>query len=191
MANPTICSIPECNKQARPCGWCNAHYRRWLRHGNPLGGRTPVGVPFAFLEEKVLPFKGDQCLLWPYNRHDYGYGMIHMGKPVFVHRISCEHANGPAPTAKHEAAHLCGNGRNGCVNPRHLAWKTHVENKADELIHGTRNRGERQGISKLTECDVREIRSSADAGKTLAVKFNVSKSRISDIRNGKSWTHLF
>lgn len=43
-----VCSIEECANPARYRGWCNAHYVRWQRHGDPLGSnrRPPqVGVP--------------------------------------------------------------------------------------------------------------------------------------------------
>lgn len=33
-----ICSVESCPKAAYTRGWCNAHYIRWQRHGDPLGG---------------------------------------------------------------------------------------------------------------------------------------------------------
>lgn len=33
-----FCSIEECSKKKKRRGWCQAHYTRWLRHGDPLGG---------------------------------------------------------------------------------------------------------------------------------------------------------
>ncbi len=30
------CSIPECERAARKRGWCELHYRRWRRTGDPL-----------------------------------------------------------------------------------------------------------------------------------------------------------
>lgn len=33
------CSIPGCSGSARARGWCLAHWKRWQRHGDPLGGR--------------------------------------------------------------------------------------------------------------------------------------------------------
>ncbi len=38
------CSIQDCPHPAIKRGYCNRHYKRWLRHGDPLGGghdRTP------------------------------------------------------------------------------------------------------------------------------------------------------
>jgi hypothetical protein len=31
-----ICSIDNCGKPVRARGWCNTHYWRWHRHGDPL-----------------------------------------------------------------------------------------------------------------------------------------------------------
>jgi hypothetical protein len=36
MANEPICSVETCDKPAQTRGWCERHYRRWVRHGDPL-----------------------------------------------------------------------------------------------------------------------------------------------------------
>lgn len=33
------CTIPDCGKPVIARGWCEGHYRRWRRHGSPVGGR--------------------------------------------------------------------------------------------------------------------------------------------------------
>ena len=136
MATKPLCSIPGCCKPHLARGWCKAHYRRWQRHGDPLGGRPRQAR--RYLDEVVLTYEGDQCLLWPYGKDRYGYGKIWNGrKKVGLHRLVCEITNGPAPTPKHEAAHSCGNGHLGCCTKRHLSWETHAENMADKIRHGT------------------------------------------------------
>lgn len=35
------CAIDDCGKAPVGRGWCEAHYRRARRHGDPLGGRHP------------------------------------------------------------------------------------------------------------------------------------------------------
>src|SRR5690606_29105850 len=100
---------------------------------------------------------------------------------------------GPPPTVEHEAAHSCGKGHEGCVNPHHLRWATSTENKADTLIHGTRNRGERNRSAKLTDAKVYEIRRLLAAGMTqtaIAAMFAVSLTTISKIAAGKIWGWL-
>lgn len=33
-----ICSVDGCEDSVRVRGWCNRHYLRWYRHGDPLAG---------------------------------------------------------------------------------------------------------------------------------------------------------
>src|SRR5690606_17630383 len=100
--------------------------------------------------------------------------------------------NGPPPTSRHEAAHLCGNGAGGCVSGAHLAWKTPKENIADQLVHGTRPRGEKRGNAKLTEADVREIRKRTETEtlSALAKHYGVAPSLISRIKSRDVWAWL-
>lgn len=36
------CSVPGCGKPSKTRGWCQAHYARWLRNGDPtIGSRFP------------------------------------------------------------------------------------------------------------------------------------------------------
>lgn len=42
-----ICSIHGCCNPARHRGWCNAHYLRWRRHGDPLAGASFRGATKA------------------------------------------------------------------------------------------------------------------------------------------------
>lgn len=34
-ARPTICSVDECKRMATGRGWCQLHYGRWKRQGDP------------------------------------------------------------------------------------------------------------------------------------------------------------
>ena len=185
------CTIDGCSKAVRTRGWCAAHYKRWQRHGDALGGRTPDSEPLAFLENVVLSFDGNECLIWPYAKNLEGYGRIKRdGKTCLVTRIVCEHEHGPPPTPKHHAAHLCGKGNLGCVNRKHLAWKTPKENNADKLLHGTAQRGGRNGFAKLTESQVLLIRSSAKLQRELAEEYGLSPGAISNIKLRKRWSWL-
>jgi hypothetical protein len=169
------------------------HYQRNRDHGDPLSGRVPNGDAMKFFREVALQYDGDECLIWPFKINPNGYGSIWLnGANRTVSRLICEHFNGSPPTARHEAAHSCGNGHLGCVSRFHLSWKTSKENKADMLAHGTKNRGTRNGQSKLTEDEAREILSLK--GKTtlreLASRFGVSLMVISKIQNRKMWAWI-
>lgn len=190
------CSIADCNGNAHgpgtAQGYCRAHYRRWLRHGDPQGGGTPMGARIKWIEDHKAHI-GDECLIWPFSFNESGYGQFKIkGQSTLASRFMCEAAHGQAPTPTHQAAHSCGNGASGCTNPRHLRWATRLENEADKVIHGTLPRGERQGGSKLTAADVRAIRllSKTTPNGDLAVRFNVSRSQIQRVVSGEQWAWL-
>lgn len=192
MAKQSLCLIEGCGKPNKARGFCNLHYQRLLKHGDPLGGGTSIGEPQRFFEE-IAQYNGDECLAWPFAHNKNGYGRMRVdGKMVYVTRRLCEEVNGPPPTPKHEAAHSCGNGHEGCVTKRHLEWKTPSENQADKLTHGTHNRGERQGASKLTETQAREILAfkGKETQRSIAERFGVSRTAVSQIHCGRNWNWM-
>jgi hypothetical protein len=104
----------------------------------------------------------------------------------------CELAHGKPPSSEHEAAHSCGKGREGCVNPLHLRWATTSENHADKKLHGTFLFGSAVKNSKLSETQAVEIRKmrGTKSCTQLAKIFDVSPSTVNFIHTGKRWAHL-
>lgn len=39
MDKSIVCSIDGCGKKVASRGWCESHYQRWRKHGDPMGGR--------------------------------------------------------------------------------------------------------------------------------------------------------
>lgn len=79
-------------------------------------------------------------------------------------------------------------------NLSNLRWDTLSGNFSDKIENGTSNRGERNNTSKLTESQAVEIKLLALAGEShasLSRRFGISKTSIYDIKNGRSWAHLF
>lgn len=139
---------------------------------NPPNKGKSVAAKFL---HSLVDYNRPRCVIWPFSRPT-GYGMlVHNGKSFYAHRFMCEIAHGPAPTPQHQAAHSCGNGHNGCVNPRHLSWQTNSENQLERRRHGTN--GTR---SKLTPEQVLEIRrlKGVKSELELAKMFGVSRSTI-------------
>jgi hypothetical protein len=96
------------------------------------------GAAVAWLRAHAA-HQGDECLTWPFSRIGKGYGSFgYLRKQLYAHRFMCELVHGPAPSPQHQAAHSCGKGHEGCVNPRHLSWKTNSENQLDRSAHGNR-----------------------------------------------------
>lgn len=133
--------------------------------------------------------EGDECLIWPFSRQPTGYGQVGIAgrKTGYAHRVMCELAHGASPTPNHEVAHSCGRGRHGCVNPKHLSWKTPSENQRDRRGHGTHNTVGFRYYPKLTDEQVRYIRAlkGKKTQRELAAEFRVSFQTISSIHRGK------
>jgi len=188
-----ICKIEGCGRPSKARGLCHPHYTRQRRHGHPLGGGTSKGATLNYIQDVVLPFTGQECLPWPFSRSGVGYPLItYHGLRQGAHRLVCEMVHGPAPTPGHEAAHSCGKGHEGCINPNHLIWKTSAENKADKIAHGTTLRGSKNHKALLTEEQVREIRALRGVvkGKDLAQRFSVSPVTITNIQKRTTWAWL-
>lgn len=90
-----------------------------------------------------------------------------------------------------EVAHIDGNPRNNHYS--NLSWKSHRENEADKVAHGTSSRGSRNGMAKLTESAVLAMREQRSSGKTLseiARSFGVAFQTVSKVTNGDRWRHV-
>lgn len=136
--------------------------------------------------ERLLNIEQDGCIEWPHYRTKDGYGRIKIkGKTQRVHVIACTRRHGPRPGADQLAAHTCGN--RACLNYRHLRWKTQLANKADELVHGTRQ-------SKLSPDQVRAIRDRYAGGdvtqRALADEYGVSTFTIGALLRRQTWVWL-
>jgi hypothetical protein len=110
---------------------------------------------------------------------------------LYVHRLVLEAFVGPCPPGM-ECRHFPDPdpANNRLEN---LSWSTSKQNAADKLVHGTSQRGERNGFAKLTEPDVHDIRQLATDGcpQRLAARwFEVSQGMIGLIVRRKAWSWL-
>ena len=99
----------------------------------------------------------------------------------YVHHLVLETFIGPRPKGQ-EARHLDGKVENNTLS--NLQWSTHAENAADQILHGTDTRGERNGQAKLSFADADFIRSSHEPGNILAHRYGVSEATICRVRKG-------
>lgn len=105
-----------------------------------------------------------------------------------VHRLVLETHVGACPPGM-QCRHLNGDPADNRLG--NLCWGSRRENAADKLVHGTATRGERHGLARLTETDIRAIRASTDRSRgwmtRLATEYGVSQTHISRIIKGRAW----
>lgn len=184
-----ICAAVGCDLAAYGRPYCNKHYLRWRRHGDPLAGRTPNGAGAAFLAS-ALTIETAACIDWPFGCSQ-GYGETqYKGAVRLAHALVCEFIHGPKPIPAHEAAHSCG--RRVCINHRHLRWATRAENIQDSIDHGTKPRGEKHSAARLTEANVRDIRAMRGTATQdeIAAAFGVHRAHVKDIQMRRRWAWL-
>lgn len=167
------------------------HADEVLKHRQRLRKPLTRGAAMRFFREVVLSYEGDECLTWPFTRNTAGYAMLWIpgDNNRSVSRLVLSGNGIERPSDKHEAAHSCGNGQKGCVSKKHLSWKTQKENGEDKLIHRQHAFAERHAMAKLTESDVREIRSLYLKERTsaLASRYGVNVTCIGKIGRLETW----
>ncbi len=128
------------------------------------------------------------------------YGLFSAnGSVIATHRFSYELHYGPIPNNM-LVCHHCDNPP--CVNPIHLFLGDERANALDYVAKGRFKmghithpesvpRGERHGMSKLTDVNVLDIRRHSTINRqALAKRFGVSISAIKFIRSRQTWKHL-
>lgn len=140
--------------------------------------------------EKVDKRGPGDCWEWQASTA-HGYGQLNTGGGMsLVHRLSYELHVGAIPDGL-LVCHHCDNPL--CVNPQHLFVGTNADNVQDMLNKNRNVRGERQGASKLTEGDVREIRQRFADGErqsSLAREYGVCVAQMNRIVHRKEWQHV-
>jgi len=136
------------------------------------------------------------CWVWHGTMRGDGYGSFQLGRGVGMkpaHAIAYVLGHGPIPDG-HYVLHRCPGEHNPlCVNPAHLTAGTPKDNMDDRERQGNTPRGSKHGNAKLREHDIPVIRVMLAEGLSqweVARAFGVKQSIISDIKLGKSWTHV-
>ena len=201
----TTCAFATCQRFSKTRGYCSAHYHQRQR-GRELSPLVLIDPdPVARFWAKVnrdgptMLHMESPCWVWTGAENGRGYGRLGIGDVwVYAHRHSFILANGPLPEfpGTHAACvlHRCDNPP--CVRPDHLFLGTQRENLADMMRKGRANqvRGERTRAARLTDAQVREIRTLYAAGildgPKLAGRFGVDHSTVYAIINRRTWRHL-
>lgn len=196
-----------------PCPMCGDPFRPRLDDRRPTRGKFCSRTCARASRNGGWPArywmkvnKTPTCWLWTGAADKHGYGSIKHGKGTRkAHHISYELAYGEIPPGM-EVLHSCDNP--SCVRPDHLKAGTHARNMAEmaergraasgdrsgpKLHPGTLARGIKNGVARLTEEQVHEIRRLHSIGRSqaqIAVVFGVSRATIGYIVLRKTWVHI-
>lgn len=122
-----VCSIEGCGRpvQIKKRGWCNRHYLRWRRHGDPEGGSPFRGLPLEEYFSERVEVSGDH-LKWKGSTTLSGHGQFPMSRGgVPAHVFAWEKERGPVPRGTY-VDHACH--EPSCVKVSHLRLASPAEN---------------------------------------------------------------
>lgn len=144
------------------------------------------------LEFYSMPEPNSGCKLWLGRSSVRDYGRLKVdGKNVLAHRLAYEQRYGQLECGQN-VLHRCDNP--ACINPAHLFVGSQVDNVADMVAKGRHrppnNKGTRHGNAKLTDEDIRRIRSDARSATSIGRAYGVNPSTICGIKARKGWAHV-
>ncbi len=139
MANRSIekiCSIEHCEKVVHARTWCQGHYKRWTKYGDPLLYKLMRGDDearfWAFVDKEAAAGPNGKCWGWK-GCLSRGYGQIWIaGKMVLAHRyvFFLTHGYWPKPVGRHSCDVPT------CCNPDHIVEGTQLDNIRDKMKRG-------------------------------------------------------
>lgn len=191
---PRVCSLVGCDGQVYARGWCNRHYQRWLKHGDPETVMRPNLMQRFW--RKVGFTDRLSCWEWRGSKDRNGYGHLvgPSGRIEKAHRVSWQLAHGAIPEGLY-VLHRCDN--RACVNPNHLWLGTYRDNRLDCVAKGRHannaKRGEAHYLTHLTNEDVIAMRKRWGEGQSqsaLAREYNISASQVRKIVHYQRWAHV-
>lgn len=141
---------------------------------------------------KLPKRSAEECWEWVGAKKDFGYGVIvckQMKRSYMTHRVAYIATIGDIPEGQF-VCHKCDNPP--CCNPAHLFLGSPQDNSRDCQKKGRANRGKNNGRAKLSDDDVRKIRSSkaCTSAKELAAQYGVTHQLVHMIWGGKVWRHI-
>lgn len=168
----------------KPCQFCKKFFQ-------PTSGtHLHCSIQCSFWD-KVEIGPPSECWVWAYGKTTAGYGEFTFSSMLFyTHRIMWEEIHDKIPNGMC-VLHNCDNPP--CINPNHLFLGTKGDNTKDMLSKDRHPKGEDCNYAKLTVNNVKDIRQLLSKGiyqKDIANLYGVSRLTISNIRTGRTWSHI-
>lgn len=195
MANtriPQKCVL--CGEKVVGWGYCERHYRRWRKHGDATKAKfqyfTSIwddGFMPYFWQKVALTADDERCWEWQHTTLESGYGQIVVNH-VFqrAHRVAWMLTHGRSTDLF--ILHSCDNRK--CVNPRHLREGTNQDNMRDMVERGRSKAPRARQMNEETVRQVKEWFQQGVAVKDVAAQLGVSRSILTNIRTGRTWSHV-
>lgn len=141
-----------------------------------------------FIAQRLLMVGEDECWVYPSGRSSTGYAHYYEkpNRTLSAHRVSFE-------VMFQHPGHLCVLHRcdnRPCANPFHLFLGTKGDNARDAMAKDRHCRGERNGQARLTEDQVRAIRSDGRKQGAIAAEYGIRQTTVSEIKHGNLWGHV-
>lgn len=191
---------------AMTCQQCGAGFQVAQRRSRPdrnrFCSRKCAGIEGTLASQKSYALtlaarfwarvdqSGGPSACWPitggYSSERYGKVKVN-GRVIGAHRLAYVLATGTTPGALN-VCHRCDN--RPCCNPAHLFLGTQADNVYDCIVKKRFPIGRQQGNAKLTEEQVRVIRSDVRTQMELAAVYGVSQSLISAVIARLRWKHV-
>jgi HNH endonuclease len=134
------------------------------------------------------PEPNSGCWLWTSGTGSHGYGVFALrGESHTAHTFSYRLHHGEIPKGMY-VLHKCD--VRLCVNPDHLSAGTQKQNIREAVERNRIKRGENSPAAKLTESDIRAIRSLPLKRREVAKIFGVSQPTITAIVRRREWSHV-
>jgi ribosomal protein L37E len=154
---PSNCTCAGCDSPARnnTSPYCEKHYARWRRHGNPdiaLKDHTPAAERWKTCYVETPGPLDTPCWIWTGRGQRDGYGLISNGAAhtsIPAHKFVYELKVGPVPDGL-ELDHLCEIKR--CIRPEHVEPVTNGENQ----LRAARARSRREPYDDVEKRRMRE-----------------------------------
>lgn len=150
----------------------------------------PKVIDTAYFASRSKKNDATGCIEWTRHISDTGYGTLkYKQKQWTAHRFFWQFQNGKIPHGM-IVCHKCDNRK--CINPEHLFLGTTQDNVTDKMNKGrfVASIGERSGLSKLTELQVRQILEDTRPQTKIAKDFGISQSNVSIIKCRVTWRHV-
>jgi hypothetical protein len=166
------CRVDNCSCLSVAKGFCDTHYRRWKKHGDPLCVKVEKHGYRRSVEYRIWShIKGRCCNPNDTNYADYGGRGIKICKKWRHSFLAFLRDMGKRPNGM-QIDRIDNNG-NYCK--KNCRWTTPAKN----------NQNRRS--TKLSPSDVITIRASSDIGEVLAERYGISISQALRVKNGKRW----